>query len=69
MRWHGNSTILDVAALSRKMGHCESRCTGHHYKEFGIPISCTIFVAVSSPCIELSKRMTPGPCCQVTVCF
>jgi hypothetical protein len=37
MRWHGKGTILDVAALSRKMGHCESRCTGHHWKEFGIP--------------------------------
>jgi hypothetical protein len=37
MRWHGKGTILGVAALSRKMGHCESRCTGHHWKEFGIP--------------------------------
>jgi hypothetical protein len=37
MRWHGKGTILDVAVLSRKMGHCESRCTGHHWKEFGVP--------------------------------
>jgi hypothetical protein len=37
MRWHSKGTILDVAALSRKMGHCESGCTGHHWKEYGIP--------------------------------
>jgi hypothetical protein len=38
-------------------------------RNLAFQISCTIFAAVSSPCIELSKRMAPGLCCQVTVCF
>ncbi len=38
-------------------------------RNLAFQISCTLFVAVSSPCIELSKIMAPGFCCQLTVCF